>query len=204
MQALMAMVESSTFDAAVGVASDLRTMLKASAGQVSRELARAASLPRNRLWLAKRILTLCERDFDVRYQNPLDTAVTVYLWILSMTDPLLAGAVATSVLGLRNGWWAPRFAREVLSERAARGEAATTETLLGFTNAAAIRIDSRIEPREDPEIAAHGFARHLQHSDRTVRVRGRSLGLPNAEAVTIGKTFAAQADTPTDDLAEVA
>lgn len=203
MQALMAMVESPAFDAAVGVASDLRTMLKASVGQVSRELARTARFPQNRLWLAKRSLTLCERDFDVRYQNPFDTAITVYLWILSMSDPLLAKAVATCVLGLRNGWWAPRFARELLFERAARDEAATTETRSTFANGAAIRVDSRTEPREDPEIAAHGFARHLQHSERTVRVRGRSLGLPNAVAVTIGKTFA-QADTPTDDLAEVA
>ena len=202
MQALMALIESPSFEGVVGVASDLRTMLRACEGQTSRELARAARLAPNQLRLAKRVLALCERDFDVRYQNPSDTAITVYLWILSMTSRSLARALATTVLGLRNGWWAPRLAREILSTRAL-GEEASSDTVVASPGRA-FGINHRLERRDDQEIAAHGFARHLKEADGIVRVSRRSVGLPNADAVTIGGVSATKIETPTDDLAEVA
>ncbi|HXK11464.1 MAG TPA: hypothetical protein VMT70_17600 [Vicinamibacteria bacterium] len=116
----MALIESTTFDAAAGVASDLDTMIETAAGAPVSELLRAAGGATGQLSLMHRILELADRDFDPRYQNPADTAITVYLWALSTVRPSLAEAVATTVLGLRNGWWAPRMARRVLAaDRAA-------------------------------------------------------------------------------------
>ncbi|MCK4578557.1 MAG: hypothetical protein KAU50_07185, partial [Candidatus Marinimicrobia bacterium] len=64
----------------------------------------------------KRILSLSKEDIDFRYENPYDSAITIYLWVLFLQSEI-AGKVAANIASkLRHGWWAPRYARKVLKE----------------------------------------------------------------------------------------
>jgi hypothetical protein len=206
MRAAMALIESTTFDAATGVASDLDTLLKAATGTPVAEIMRAARSSAWQLILAKRILELAERDIDLRYLNPADTAITVYLWILANTRPSLAEGVATAAVGLRNGWWAPRMSRRIL---AAHPEAApaTTAVWVSLPNTSAT-VNLGTVAREESAISALGLARHLR--DANVLVEGSIASLPSSESMTLtynlGATAAAfgsagDAETVNDNLA---
>jgi hypothetical protein len=205
MQHAMALIETAAFDAATGVTSDLDTFLKAATGAPVREIMRAARSPEAQLVLAKRILELADRDFDVRYLNPADTAVTVYLWILANVRPPLAEAVATMALGLRNGWWAPRIARRILA--ADSGTAPATTISVPHSTAT---INLGTAARQEPAISALGFARHVREA--TVLAEG-SVGSSSSGTVTstykLSGTIqvlgsAGNADTVNDSLATAA
>jgi hypothetical protein len=202
----MALIESPTFDATTGVASDLDTLLKAATGTPVAEIMHAAETSSGQLVLAKRVLELVERDFDVRYLNPADTAITVYLWILANTRPSLAKGVATAALGLRNGWWAPRMSRRVL---AAHRETApvTTAVWVSLPNTSAT-VDLGTGARDESAISPLGFARYLR--DANFLVEGSTTSVPSSDSITLTYTLdtpasafgvAGNAETVNDNLA---
>lgn len=203
----MALIESTTFDAATGVASDLDTLLKAAAGAPTAEVTRAAGSPGGQLFLARRIVELAERDFDVRYLNPADTAITVYQWILAKVRPPLAEAVAPMALGLRNGWWAPRMARRILA--ASHLETAPASTVSITLSQTKTTVNLGTADRDEAAISALGLSRYLQNV--TVIAEGSVGSLLQSGSMTIttynvGGTApalasAGTADTVNDNLA---
>ncbi len=67
--------------------------------------------------LYRRLFTLTKIIVDYRYENPNDTAIAVYLWILNQVNPkssILCG-LAKNVIGkVENLWWA-KILNEVIS-----------------------------------------------------------------------------------------
>lgn len=158
MRFAMGMIESPGFAAATGVASDLDTMLRAANAAAVQTVARAMrSSPRNQLLVMQRALALVHRDCDLRYQNPYDAAITVYLWLLSLISPTLAEVVSASTLGLRNGWWAPRLARRLLTRQLSAEADSITTTSPGQ---ASWYITLGLEAQNDPEIRVQGVERY--------------------------------------------
>jgi hypothetical protein len=202
MKSAMALIESTSFDAATGMASDLDTVLKAATGAPLAEIMQAAEKPAGQLMLAKRILELVERDFDTRYLNPSDTAVAVYLWVLANTRRALAEGVAAAALGLRNGWWATRMSRRILSvER----DAVPVTTAAWAVAPVTTRVDARSAPREELTIAALGIAQHLREA-KALGI-GSPVSSPSSQSITLNAgareafEFAGCADTVNDNLA---
>lgn len=207
----MALIESTTFDAATGVASDLDTLLKAAVGAPVAEIARAAATPEGQLLVAQRILELADRDFDVRYLNPADTAITVYLWILASARPTLAEGVAVTALGLRNGWWAPRMSRRLLAGAQREHAPPTTAVWISVPHTTAT-VNLGTPAREEGAISALGLARHLRDatfiaegsvgsllSSGTITITTYNIGGTAASFATAGKP-----DTVNDNLAAAA
>lgn len=63
-----------------------------------------------------RIKWLTEEKVDLRYENPNDTAITIYTWVL-LSEHTQAGKIAAEyAINLRQGWWAIKYARNVLNE----------------------------------------------------------------------------------------
>lgn len=198
----MALIESTTFDAATAMASDLDTVLKAATGAPLAEIMRAAEKSAGQLVLAKRILELVDKDFDTRYVNPSDTAVAVYLWVLANTRRELAEGVAAAALGLRNGWWATRMSRRILS---------VEQDLVPATTAAwavppiTTSVDVTSALREELTISALGIVQHLR--DAKALAFGTTVSLPSSQSITLDAgareafEFGGCADTVNDNLA---
>jgi hypothetical protein len=200
----MALLESTAFDAATGVASDLDTLLKASSGATLAEIMKIAERPAGQLMLAQRVLELVEKDFDPRFMNPADTAVTLYLWVLANTRRSLAEGVAAAALGLGNGWWAPRMCRRILAADSRSFAPPVSVTWLPVAAATTVNLES--EPRDEVSISAHGIAQHVR--DATALVNG-SITFARAENITVTYNvgfsdafkFAGVAETVNDNLA---
>jgi hypothetical protein len=76
-------------------------------------LKKLAELLRSKDWqekVAERLADLCEQPIDPQYENPGDTALAVYLWLLDTYDRDLARRCAEKVLAAPRCWWAWRVA----------------------------------------------------------------------------------------------
>ncbi|GAH80988.1 unnamed protein product, partial [marine sediment metagenome] len=61
-----------------------------------------------------RINELVELSPDPRYENPYDTAVAVYTWVLYNKNIYIGRIAADYASRLRQGFWAPEYARYVM------------------------------------------------------------------------------------------
>ncbi len=61
-----------------------------------------------------RIHELVELSPDPRYENPYDTAVAVYTWVLYTNNLSIGRLAAEYASRLRQGFWAPEYARQIL------------------------------------------------------------------------------------------
>jgi hypothetical protein len=59
----------------------------------------------------KRVKDLSGRDFDERYENPSDTAVAAYVWLLGLMDPEAWKSAAAIAASMPQTWWARKTSR---------------------------------------------------------------------------------------------
>ena len=109
-------IESIEFDVQLNVVSSFKLFLNAArkepsvialyqALQASEEVADA---------VLDRVCELSRRQIDTRYANTNDTALTVYLWLLSVCRPTHATIGSLCVVGAANCHYAWKVARSVL------------------------------------------------------------------------------------------
>ena len=55
-------------------------------------------------------------EFDPKYENPMDAAMTTYGWIISKARPRLSGLTSDLLDSLDHSWWARRLATSLRSE----------------------------------------------------------------------------------------
>lgn len=110
-------IESFEFSARVNVASDFKTFLEiASTESAVSDLSDALKNEVLCEKLLSHVLELCKREYDVRYENPLDAALTIYLWLMGKKDFKLTKIMAESVARIQQGWWSLRLAQFFLLE----------------------------------------------------------------------------------------
>jgi hypothetical protein len=125
---LLAEIESTRFAVHVGVASDFATLIRGARAEDSvNELLRCATEEEQRSQIMHRAIQLARRNVDIRYENPSDTALTVYLWVLMQTDLALSQLLAGVFAIAPQLWWAKKLSLAVLDQRANVSEASTTE-----------------------------------------------------------------------------
>jgi len=113
-------IESHRFSALVNVASNLKTFLRALDAQPEiRQLAVAMSSPEVRASVLVRVTELAGKDFDPDYENPWDSALAAYLWLLSRTDAEGAALAAARIGTCFRCWWANKVAERIPSVMAA-------------------------------------------------------------------------------------
>ncbi len=131
-------IESHKFAAHLNVASDFRTFLRAAEREESvRTLFRELTYSDRRERLFTRVLQLTNEQVDLRYQNPRDTALAVYVWLTSLQDWNLARVISQAVAQAPQCWWA-RYA----TNRILRGERMRSDS--GFEVHAAFSLPSVI------------------------------------------------------------
>ena len=115
---VMHAIESPEFAARVNVASDFQTFLReASEQEAVSSLRRELASDDIRRRLCDRICQLARQQIDLRYENPNDTALTLYLWLLSLKEPQRAKrAAAVVVAHARQCWWATKVAYRLLHD----------------------------------------------------------------------------------------
>ncbi len=111
----MLKIESDEFAAILNVASSFPVFIRAAYHEeVIKQLIKQLELPEN-IWLVlKRAVELSQKEIDLQYENPWDTALTVYLWVLSLTKLEAAQTAAAFVRQAKNGWWSTKFVNSLL------------------------------------------------------------------------------------------
>ena len=110
-------IESHEFAAHVNLASDLATFLRIANDHESVRtlLSGIVSIDRQKHLLSE-VLRLSRLEVDIRYENPWDSALAVFLWVLSLRSPRLAPVAAEATIQTRQCWWALRVAHGILRE----------------------------------------------------------------------------------------
>jgi len=108
-------IESHAFAARLGVASDLKTFLRAAWNQV--ELIVLLNELRNediQRLLLLRAINLSQEKVDPRFENPSDTALALYVWAAYMKNNDLGKILAQAVTRAPQCWWAKLISRQII------------------------------------------------------------------------------------------
>lgn len=110
-------IESIAFAARANIASDLRTFLKVIEAEpavisLQTRLHNESTLIDDLLSAIRHLIDL---EFDEECENPADTAVTTYGWIIASVYPKLEGLVSNVLGSLPNSWWSNNLAETYLS-----------------------------------------------------------------------------------------
>lgn len=121
-------IESRQFSSRLNLASDLTTFLSAAGDEEAvSSLAGQLQYQETVVQIFREVLELSRRSVDARYRHPWDTALAIYLWLLSRGEPAIAALAAEVVAQTAQCWWASRFASSILLTRHARSSAKTQE-----------------------------------------------------------------------------
>lgn len=116
-------IESSAIVIRLNVASGFKTFLRAIQSEhVVVEMQRMMTSKYVQGQVLARIGELSRLRVDRRYENPWDTALAVYLWLIKSADRNLSALSAEIVAQAPQCWWAHKLAHQLLSEREIRIE----------------------------------------------------------------------------------
>jgi hypothetical protein len=117
----MAMIEQDEFAAEMNLASGTTAFRRAILGhELFHSLSELAK--ENPSEVAERIEAISHIEVDERYENRFDTALSVYLMVLSdVAKPEVASKASQAVLRTPKIWWASGVARELLLQTVAVG-----------------------------------------------------------------------------------
>jgi hypothetical protein len=113
---IMESIENSQFTAITGIASSFSLFIKIIEKQdiVKELIEEIYESLENRWIILSRISELLNSTIDPNYENPYDTAISVYLWALSLVDLELSQTAAAFILNIENGWWSKKFAQHLM------------------------------------------------------------------------------------------
>ena len=105
-------IESISFSARTNIASDLNTFLAvittdAAVKSLQDRLHNDPSLIDHLVKVMRHLIGL---EFDAKYENPCDSAVATYGWIITKVNPACEGLVADLLLSLQHSWWSRQLA----------------------------------------------------------------------------------------------
>lgn len=110
-------IESHSFAIDTNVVSGTRSFYRAVAQQrIVRQLWSDIQDVRLARELVFHVSKLSRQRIDIRYENPLDTALAVYLWTLWSTHPELARVAAEAVAQAPNCFWSARLSERILQQ----------------------------------------------------------------------------------------
>lgn len=111
-------IESSSMATRLNVASGLKTFLRAIQGERAVcELRQMLIVKEMQEQVLSRLIELSRQRIDRRYENPWDTALTIYLWLISLVDQNLLDLAANIVAQAPQCWWAQKLSSQLLRER---------------------------------------------------------------------------------------
>lgn len=116
-------IESHKMAALVNTASSLEVALHIiRTDQAVRALAKELRSPLVADHVLSRVLELTAQAVDPRYENPNDTALAIYAWLLSRHDSLLSYLACAAMSQVPNLWWASKVATGIIQHRFTQNE----------------------------------------------------------------------------------
>lgn len=111
-------IESPSMITRLNVASGLKTFLRGiQAEPTVQELRAKLATKETQEKVLSRLIELSRQRIDRQYENPWDTALTIYLWTISSVDHTLSILAAEIVSQAPQCWWAQKLATQLLSEK---------------------------------------------------------------------------------------
>lgn len=108
-------IESNEFAARINIASGIATLLAAASEEPAvRQLWTELLSDSSTLKLLVRVKELATENVDLRYRHPRDTALAVFLWLLSIRNHSLANIAAETISKVPRSFWAAALARQQL------------------------------------------------------------------------------------------
>ncbi len=115
LQEAMAEIESHELAARLNVASDSRTFFQLAQGQKAvLDLEQKLDSYEVKVRILSRAWKLSRYKVDLRYENQWDTALAVYVWLISRKDFALARIAADAVIEAPQCWWAAKISRHII------------------------------------------------------------------------------------------
>lgn len=114
-------IESHEFSARLGIASDFKTFTHIAVSQPSvKELFTQLKKPEIEESLYNRTVDLSRRSIDPSFENPLDKALAIYLWVTDLRNPNLALLMSEHIIHAPQCWWAHKLSKHLRKVRAIR------------------------------------------------------------------------------------
>jgi hypothetical protein len=111
--------------AQVNVASNLRTAIDiVRVNLIVRELGEELKKPGVAGDILSRVFRLTKQATDVRYENPNDTALMIYTWLLKQYSLHFALMASAAICRVPNLWWASNVATQLIDQRIGLNEMA--------------------------------------------------------------------------------
>jgi hypothetical protein len=112
----------------------------------------------------RRILDIASFETDIRYENPHDTALATYLFVLDTVESQYASIAAHIIAEMPRLWWVSQISREILGRKQIRN-ASQTQIM-------DVSVSTQSKPQfktDDPHVLMHmrfrGRQRHLYFSE---------------------------------------
>lgn len=123
-------IESSPMVIRLNVVSGLKTFLLAMQSENAVcDLRQMLGSKEKQELVLSRLVELSRQRIDRRYENPWDTALAIYLWLLSSAQKDLLALAAEIVAQAPQCWWAKKLSDQLLRER----ETQTKSSVQAFT-----------------------------------------------------------------------
>jgi hypothetical protein len=139
-QAISKEVESHVFAAKLGISNNFRMFEQTARSEKAfSDLLKFLEHSKAGNQVLERIGELVREQTDVRFMNPADTALAVYLLALVEKQPTLSKLAAASIMNIPRIWWARKIALDLMtgsfSELRSPREASATINLASFPSA---------------------------------------------------------------------
>ncbi len=180
-------IEGHAFAARVNVGSDLRTFLRAAQEEPAVKFL-FAELSREEAanTLVQRVSELSGEPVDPRYENPWDSALAIYLWMLSLKAPHLARIAAEATAQAAQCWWARTLAEQLRTASAVQTNAGVgNHDLSSSTTDQTSDADESIIP-----------GRRIADPSRFRLIQGKGVARSSSSDVQASSTLARWLGTP--------
>ena len=183
-------IESHSFAARLNMASNFSGVLQIAQKEVCvqsllQELKQSIALDQ----LLRRIEVLTRQRIDPRYENPWDTALTVYLWTTSLINPEKAKIAAYQVDQLPRCWWAREICSHLLRSSPVRTKSTFQFQMATFAGPQWPAVSGRTEASEEMVLASFLVANpaYIAAANNQIQIghatemKWRPCDLPNSE-----------------------
>jgi hypothetical protein len=196
-------IESHGFAARLGIANNV-DMLRILAAQEPcvRELVSSLQNAGDASRLLSHASSLIREQDDVRYRNPRDTAIAIYIWALGQTQPAFAALLAAEVIRAPRLWWARKLALTLLANGAISHDIETvTERVLlkgEWQNESSTEKESLVISDPDGNLIREGRVLNVNSVDR----KNDTVESTTAEVSSVTNR-ASQAEVVQTELVEI-
>lgn len=175
-------IESVELNARVNIASSFENFMSILRDEAAvRELFELMDSRDNVAKIYSRVIELSKGSVDIRYENPRDVAITIYLWLISIQNKELAKMASEVVSNVKQCWWASKMSYSLLREKMSRNEANSTSSVFFITSGIKVAHYAMADSGESLFVGGYDFAESEPSAIWYLNVCGSELKVSGLE-----------------------